>query len=138
MMQFARGNIKKELEAINEAGGEGTEIQNITMYKLMQAFDKVTKRMNERLNKPQHIVTKYQYTMEGQRAYLITYMQQHLQVPFQVIFDKCETRIHAIFNFLALLELAQQKIISFLLGDGRNNFIVKWVSEENYSTILAD
>jgi segregation and condensation protein A len=45
------------------------------------------------------------------------------------LFAQCETRIHAIFNFLALLELAQQKFISILIGTGRNNFIMEWQGE---------
>ena len=40
MMMVKRGNLSKELATIGEESGEGTEIQAITMFKLMKAFEK--------------------------------------------------------------------------------------------------
>src|SRR4026207_2267954 len=39
MLMVKRGNIQKELSEIGEEAGEGTEIQNITLFKLMRAFE---------------------------------------------------------------------------------------------------
>ncbi len=41
ILMAKRGNIQKELSAIGEQAGEGTEIQNITLFKLMKAFERV-------------------------------------------------------------------------------------------------
>ena len=38
MLMVKRGNIQKELSQIGEESGEGTEIQTITLFKLMKAF----------------------------------------------------------------------------------------------------
>jgi segregation and condensation protein A len=129
MLQQKRGNIRQELEALGETYSEGTEIQTVTMFKLMQAFEKVMKRFQDRENKPQHVVVKYNFTMEGQRTFLIDYMKSNTRVAFEAIFVQCENRIHAIFNFLALLELVQQRFLGILIGTGRNNFIVEWNTE---------
>jgi segregation and condensation protein A len=126
LLQQKRGNIRQELEALGETYSEGTEIQTVTMFKLMQAFEKVMKRFQDRENKPQHVVVKYNYSMEGQRAHLIDYMKANTRVAFEAIFSQCENRIHAIFNFLALLELVQQRFMGILIGTGRNNFIIEW------------
>ncbi len=126
LMQQKRGNIRQEMDAISEASAEGTEIQAVTMYKLLQAYEKVIKRFNDRNNKPQHVVVKYNYSLEGQRAYLVQHMGEKKRVPFEMLFATCESRIHAIFTFLAMLELIQQKFIGILIGTGRNNFIVEW------------
>lgn len=131
LLQQKRGNIRKELDAITETYSEGTEIQTITLYKLMQTFEKVMKKFNERVSKPQHVVVKYNYTMEGQRSYMLEYMQQHQRVGFEAILSQCKDRIHAIFTFLAILELVQQKFIDILTGTGRNNFIIEWNAAEN-------
>lgn len=135
LLQQKRGNIKRELDALGEEYSEGTEIQTVTMFKLMQAFEKVMKRYSERMHKPQHVVVKYRHSQEGQRIYLLDYMKQSGRVPFETIFSQCENRIHAIFTFLAMLELIQQKFFSILVGTGRNNFILEWnenqESEEN-------
>ena len=126
LLQQKRGNIRKELEAIGEEHAEGTEIQTVTMFKLMQAFEKVMKKFQERNNKPQHVVVKYNWSQEGQRDYLLQYMKHQSRAAFETIFSQCQDRIHAIFTFLAMLELIQQKFFSILIGTGRNNFILEW------------
>jgi segregation and condensation protein A len=43
---------------------------------------------------------------------------------------KCENRIHAIFTFLAMLELVQLNYLGINIGTGRNNFILEWNNAE--------
>lgn len=122
----ARGYAKAEMALLSNEYSEGTEIQTVTLYKLTQVFQKVMKRYEDRLNKPQHVVVKYNYSQEGQRAYLLDVVKGKRSLPFEEIFTSCETRIHAIFTFLAMLELVQQRHLSLLVGTGRNNFILEW------------
>ena len=129
LMQQKRGNIKEELSQINETYSEGTEIQTVTVYKLLQTYEKIIKRLQERLNKPQHVVVKYNYSLEGQKVFLIAYLRENRRVPFEMLFGTCQNRIHAIFTFLAMLELIQQKSLGILIGTGRNNFIIEWLME---------
>ena len=126
LLQQKRGNIRKELEALGDEYSEGTEIQTVTMFKLMQAFEKVMKRFKDRTAKPQHVVVKYNYSLEGQRDYLLDYMKDQTRAAFETVFSQCQNRIHAIFTFLAMLELIQQKFFGILIGTGRNNFILEW------------
>lgn len=126
MLMVKRGNLQKELSEIGEESSEGTEIQTVTMFKLMKAFEKVMQRVYERNNKPVHTVVKYNYTMEESRENMLSMVKEHRNVSFEKIFDTCNDRIHAIFLFLSLLELVQQKYMSLLIGEGRNNFIVEW------------
>ncbi len=126
LLMFKRGNISKELAQIGEEAGEGTEIQTITLFKLMKTFERVMKRQHERLNKPVHTVVQYNYSMEGSREQMIEMVQKEKTMAFEKLFDFCENRIHAIFLFLSLLELAQQRFMSILVGEGKNNFIIEW------------
>ncbi len=126
MLMLKRGNIASELSSIGEEAGEGTEIQTITMFKLMKTFERVMKKHHERFNKPVHTVVQYNYTMEGSREYMFNMVKQEKIMPFEKLFDICENRIHAIFLFLSLLELSQQQYMSLLVGEGMNNFIVEW------------
>jgi segregation and condensation protein A len=126
MLMVKRGNLQKEMINVGEEAGEGTEIQNITLYKLMKAFEKAMQRMYDRNHRPVHTVVRYNYTMEQSREYMLTRMQEEKTVAFGKIFDVCENRIHAIFLFLSLLELVQLRYMSILTGDGRNNFIVEY------------
>lgn len=126
LLQQKRGNIKKELDSLSEEYSEGTEIQTITMYKLMQAFERVMKRYKDRTDKPQHVVVKYNYSLEGQKKFLIDYIKTNTRVAFETIFAQCENRIHAIFTFLSMLELVQLNYMGLMIGSGRNNFIIEW------------
>jgi segregation and condensation protein A len=131
MMQVKRGNVRREMELLSEEYSEGTEIQTVTVFKLMQTYEKVLKRLAERNNKPQHVVVKYNYSLEGQRTYLQAFMKDQHRVNFEALFAICEDRIHAIFTFLAMLELIQQKYLGILMGEGRNNFIVEWNNDRD-------
>lgn len=135
LLQQKRGNIKQELDTLSETYSEGTEIQTVSMFKLMQAFEKVMKRFQDRENKPQHVVVKYNYSLEGQRAHLLDYMKTSGRAAFEAVFSQCENRIHAIFTFLAMLELTQQRFLTLLIGTGRNNFIIEW--NNNYEQDIA-
>ena len=136
MLMMKRGNLQRELIAVGEESGEGTEIQNITLFKLMKAFEKVMQRVNERNNKPVHTVVKYDYTMEGSREYIMDLIALEKNVSFEKVFEISENKIHAIFLFLSLLELSQQRFMKLILGEGRNNFIVEW--NENREEEIAD
>ena len=126
VLQKKRAYAVKELAEIGETMSEGTDVQSITVFKLFQQYEKVIKKMNQRNEKPQHVVVKYNYTMEGQRDYLMSWVKRDTKVAFERVFQECETRVHALFNFLALLELSQQKYLTLLVGEGRNNFIIEW------------
>lgn len=130
-----RGNLQKELYTIGEESSEGTEIQNVTLYKLMKAFDKVMLRMQERINKPVHTVVQYNYTMEESREIVAQLVRSEKTVAFEKLFNNCENKLHAIFLFLSLLEMVQQKMMFLLLGQGMNNFIVEW--NDDYSAEAA-
>lgn len=138
MLMVKRGNIQKEIAQIGEEAGEGTEIQTITMFKLMKAFEKVMQRMYDRNNKPQHVVYNYDYTMESSREYMLDMVLREKTVTFEKIFEVCENRIHAIFLFLSMLELIQQKYMQIITGEGRNNFIVEWNENREDEIEAAD
>ena len=126
MLMVKRGNLHKELSQLGEEAGEGTEIQTITLFKLMKTFEKVMKRLEQRNNKPVHTVVQYNYTMEESRDYMLNTVQREKVMSFEKMFDICENRIHAIFLFLSLLELVQQKYMNLMVGEGRNNFIIEF------------
>lgn len=126
MLMMKRGNLQKEIAQIGEEASEGTEIQTVTLFKLMKAFEKVMQRVHDRNNKPVHTVVRYNYTMEGSRENMLELVKKERTVSFEKIFEQCQDRIHAIFLFLSMLELAQQKYMSIMVGEGRNNFIVEW------------
>jgi len=130
MLMVKRGNIQKELSSIGEEAGEGTEIQAITLFKLMKAFERVMQRYSEKVNKPVHTVVRYNYSMETTKTDIISLAQSERTLSFERIFEQAENRVHAIFLFLSMLELVSQKYLRILIGEGRNNFLVEYNETE--------
>jgi len=126
MLMMKRGNIQQEMSLVGEEAAEGTELQTVTLFKLMKSFEKVMTRLQERQNRPVHTVVRYNYTMEGSRAYLLDIVKEGKTVAFEKVFDICQDRVHALFLFLSILELSQQKYMKLMVGEGRNNFIIEW------------
>ncbi|MDR3716271.1 MAG: segregation/condensation protein A [Puia sp.] len=126
MLMVRRGNLQKDLAQIGEEAGEGTEIQAITLFKLMKTFERLMLKIQQRQNKPVHTVVQYNYTMEESRDRMFNLVRREKTVSFGKIFENCQNRIHAIFLFLSMLELAQMKYLNIMIGEGRNNFIVEF------------
>ena len=80
MLLVKRGNIQKELSYIGEEAAEGTEVQTITLFKLMKSFEKVMLRLHEKRNRPVHTVIQYNYTMEGSRDFMLSLAQKEKTV----------------------------------------------------------
>jgi segregation and condensation protein A len=137
MLMVKRGNLQREISVIGEENSEGTEIQAITLFKLMKAFEKVVKRVQERNNKPVHTVVRYNYTMEDSRANMLESAKREKVMSFDKIFDDCVERLQAIFTFLSLLELVQQKYLSIIIGEGKNNFIIEWNEDREEDALFS-
>ncbi|HEX6192145.1 MAG TPA: segregation/condensation protein A [Chitinophagaceae bacterium] len=138
MLMVKRGNIQRELSSIGEDATEGTEIQHITLFKLMKAFEKAMQKYSDRMNKPVHTVVQYNYTMESSRQDMLSLAQSDRTVSFEKIFERSENRVHAIFLFLSLLELVQQKFLKIMIGEGKNNFIIEYNEPENRLAEMED
>lgn len=131
MLMIKRGNIQKELSQVGEEAGEGTEIQAISLFKLMKAFERAMQRYSDKINKPVHTVIRYNYTMETSREQVIQMAEKEKNVSFEKLFEIAENRVQAIFMFLSVLELVQQNFLKIMIGEGKNNFILEYVSPED-------
>ena len=130
LLLVRRGNLQRDISLIGEEAGEGTEIQAITLFKLMKAFERVMQKVYERNNKPVHTVVQYNYTMEQSRRSIYQTAKTAGTCSFEKIFADCDNRLYAIFLFLSMLELVQLKYLSITTGDGRNNFQVEFNREK--------
>jgi segregation and condensation protein A len=121
-----RGNLMKELKSLAESTNVEAELQDITVFKLMQVFEKVIKRFEAEKNKPVHQVIQYPYTVEGQKQYLVDEVTKKQRVSFTELLESFPSRIGLIFNFLAILEMLALQILTIQVGEGFNNF---WISK---------
>ncbi len=117
-----RGNTSKELKKIAEKALVDVELESLTLFKLMRTFERIMARMEDRQRKTVHKVYAYSHTVPGQQVFILTKVKKGKQTDFEDLFGKCETRIHAIVTFLALLELINMQKVKCTPGLGVNNF----------------
>ena len=91
LLQAKRGNVLRELAAVGEEAGEGTEIQAITLFKLMKAFKWALERYSEKHNKPVHTVVQYNYSMEATKADMISTAQRDTPCRLKNCFNRWKT-----------------------------------------------
>lgn len=121
-----RGNIQKELATIALENSHAEELMNLTLYQLLNTFNKVLKRFDAEKNKVIHKIVTYPYTIADQKLKIRNILQGQEKIPFTEVIFTCENKVHAIYTFLGILELLQEQIIRITLGMGYNNF---WLSE---------
>lgn len=121
-----RGNTIADLREIGNKALVDVELESVTLYKLMKAFQQCIDRYENRQNRTTHTIVKFEYTVEEQRTYITDRIKGKSKVTFTELFGDLENRIHAIITFLALLDLFNTQVITVLQGEGLNNF---WVSD---------
>jgi len=117
----ARGNIQKEVEEILFQNNYDPELESISLFRLYKTFHRVMHQLKDRSDKVQHRIIPYNYTIEEEKILLLEKVSEVKKCRFEDIFRICETRIHAVFIFLAMLELIQQQYFSIEIGEGYNN-----------------
>lgn len=127
-MKGGRGNIQKELANIAMQNAHVEELMNLTLFQLLNSFNKVLKRFDAEKSKVFHKIVQYPYTIPEQKNIVRDKLKGMDKVSFTDLIFSCENKVHAIFTFLGILELLQEQIIKITLGIGFNNF---WLSESN-------
>lgn len=117
-----RGNIVDELQQIANQALADAELENLSLFNLLKAYESVMSNFEFRMEKTVHTVIHFQYTIEEQRDFLLNSLKAHKKLPFNGIFGSCKDRLQAIFTFLAILELMQQELVIFVEGNGFNDF----------------
>lgn len=125
-----RGNILREIRKLSELTNIEAELQDVDLYKLLRAFEKAMDRFITESNKPTHTVVQFPYTIEQQKEYIIGELRIKEKLSFREIIHRYPTKIAVIFNFLAILETLQSKLIRISIGEGYNNFWLRLNKEE--------
>lgn len=120
-----RGNISYDLQQIDKVSVPGEELSEISLYKLMTVYDRLTKRFQSRTEEVKHTVVQYPYTIEAQKTAINDLLRINEKLDFKSIANRSENKVHFVYNFLAVLEMLQQELIKIQIGLGFNNF---WIS----------
>ena len=124
-----RGNLVSEIRSLSAITNVEAELQDVTLYKLLLSFQKAMTRFEEEQNRPVHQVVEYPYSIEGQKRMLLGMLTAGEKLSFLDIVKRESQKIAVIFNFLAILELLQLRLVTLHLGIGFNNFWIEKLEE---------
>ncbi len=124
--RVTRGNLVDELKSAAVKALVDVELESLSLFKLLHAFQRVMDDFNTR-KKIVHRIVRYEYNIEDQQEYIrqVITLRQGERASFQDVFASCENRIHAIITFLALLEMINQQQVHIVGGNEVNQF---WLS----------
>lgn len=120
-----RGNIAADLEMASKHTMPGDELSTLSLYKLMTTYERMMKRYMEQTQEVKHTVVQYPYTIEQQKLLIAELLNINSKLDFKGLLSNSENRVHFVYNFLAILEMLQQQLITLQSGLGYNNF---WIT----------
>lgn len=125
LKQEKRGNVALEQQIILEQSEPGDELVSFDLYKLMLVFERAIKRYEEQAVAPVHTVVQYPYSIENQKRIINTLISLNNKLDYKELLKLSDNKVHFVFNFLAMLEMLQQQLLSIQVGRGFNDFSVQ-------------
>ncbi len=123
--QNPRGNISEELSKIATKALVDSELESVTLFKLLRTFERMMQQFEESKPRKVHEIAQYSYTIEEEQTAILSKVKKGKKAKFQEVFQECKNRIHAIVTFLAMLELLNMEQLQITIGEGFNNFWVE-------------
>lgn len=122
-----RGNVSDELQKIATRALVDSELESLTLFRLLKAFERVMQRFENAQPRTVHQIARFSYTVEEQQLFILSRIPQGGRADFKTVFGECANRIHAIVTFLALLELLNMQRVQILPGAAVNSFWIEAV-----------
>lgn len=122
-----RGNVSDELQKIAMRALVDSELESLTLFRLLKAFERVMQRFENAQPRTVHQIARFSYTVEEQQLFILSRIPQGGRADFKTVFGECANRIHAIVTFLALLELLNMQRVQILPGAAVNSFWIEAV-----------
>ncbi len=122
-----RGNLTDELDELATKALVDVELERVTLFKLLRAYERMLGRLEEANAKPMvHEIAQFTHTIEEEQHRILELVEATRfgkpRPGFEDLFGGCLTRMHAIVTFLALLELLNAGQVRLIPGGGFNDF----------------
>ena len=119
-----RGNIIQDIKRSDKTDQVGEELSSFDLYRLMMIYEEVMQRYINRPEEVVHTVVKYPYTIEQQKKLIQELISINEKLDFQQILKSSENKVQFVYNFLAILEMLQQRLLEIEIGLGYNDFSI--------------
>lgn len=132
---YRRGNIVYDLKLARPADSSGEELNSFDLYKLMMVYERMMYQYTHRPEEVTHTVIKYPYTIDQQKKALADLIEINNQLDFQFILKSSENKVQFVYNFLAILEMLQQKLLQIEIGLGYNDFNIRKRNDDEHDLV---
>lgn len=122
LLREKRGNAMAELHKLGQKVLVEAELEAVSLYKLFELFNNLMKNYEKRGKRVVHKVYRYPYKAEEIRETLSAKLKERNKIGFAELLAEVENRIHAIFNFLVVLDMINQNELGIIQGKGFNSF----------------
>lgn len=133
-----RGNIHYDIQQRLQLDSTGENLDSFDLYGLMMIYEKMMYQFRNRPAEVTHTVVKYPYTIEQQKRAIAELIEINKRLDFQEILKNSENKIQFVYNFLAILEMLQQRLLQIEVGLGYNNFNVQQRNPEQVDLVLQE
>lgn len=121
---YSRGNIRYDIQQQLQLDTTGENLDSFDLYGLMMIYEQMMYQFRNRPPEVTHTVVKYPYNIEQQKRAIAELIDINKKLDFQEILKNSENKIQFVYNFLAILEMLQQRLLQIEVGLGYNNFNV--------------
>ncbi len=130
-----RGNLTEELEELSTRVLVDVELESVTLFKLLRAYERMLSRLEEAGKRPVvHEIAQFTHTIEEEQRRIMNLVGRvragEPRSSFAAVFGVCLTRMHAIVTFLGLLELLNAGQVRLVPGSGFNDFWLEAAGRE--------
>ncbi len=123
---YERGNTAFDLKLANTGVRSIEEdLASFDLYKLMLVYERLMYTYSHKIQEVKHTVIKYPYTIEQQKKAIAELIDINNTMDFSALKANSENKVQFVYNFLAVLEMLQQKILDIQIGLGYNNFWIE-------------
>lgn len=117
-----RGNIADDLKRLSRPDHLEEELSSFDLYKLLKIYQRVMGQYTIRSEEVKHTIVKYPYTIEAQKVVIEQLLSINKTLEFKHLLKHSKDKVQFVYNFLAILEMLQQQLITIQVGLGFNNF----------------
>jgi segregation and condensation protein A len=114
-----------EIKEIADLHRTELEMESLNVSKLFKVFEKLLQQKRIREDDTTHEIAYTKYSIVEEKERIKAKLAQRDKIEFEELFSEIETRLHAIYHFLSILELVQESQVVLIIGEGMNNF---WIS----------
>lgn len=122
---YSRGNIHYDIRQQLQLDATGENLDSFDLYGLMMIYEQMMYQFRNRPPEVTHTVVKYPYTIEQQKKAIAELIEINKKLDFQELLKNSENKVQFVYNFLAILEMLQQRLLQIEVGLGYNNFNVE-------------